>query len=145
MKPPGPRSDIAPTVSAAGAAPGVPTVQVPGPALPAATATTIPAATARGDRLRGQVGAVVAAVGAEREVRGLDPVDALVGDDPVERRDDVRERAAAGGVQHLEADEAGRRRDALVEVVGAAVAVAGDRAGDVACRGRCRRTASCGR
>jgi hypothetical protein len=40
-------SAIAPTVSAAAAAPGAPIVHWPGPSLPAATATTRPAAAAR--------------------------------------------------------------------------------------------------
>src|SRR5436305_4893287 len=42
----GPKSAIAPTVIAAAASPGSPTVHGPGPLLPAATVTTSPAATA---------------------------------------------------------------------------------------------------
>src|ERR687893_193275 len=46
LKPSAAGSAIAPTLSAPAAAPGEPMVHVPGPSLPAATATTRPAACA---------------------------------------------------------------------------------------------------
>ena len=61
LKPFAPRSAIAPTVSASAAAPGDEIVHVPGPALPAATATTMPGGVRAVHGLRRDVGPVRAA------------------------------------------------------------------------------------
>ena len=67
---------------------------------------------------------------AHRQVDDADVVRHAVGDGPVEGRDDVADDAAAVLVEHLQADQVRRRRDARVRAV-RVVAVAGDDAGDV--------------
>ncbi len=87
-----------------------------------------------GDLLRGQrqrVGPVrLVDAGADRHVHDLDVVGPGVDDHPVQRRDDVADAAAAGGIQHLERNQRRARRDARLVAV-RVVAVAEDDAGDV--------------
>ena len=87
------------------------------------------------DRALGGEGQRIGVVGlgdarAHRQVDDADVVRALVRDRPLERRDDVADDAAAVRVEHLQADEVRRRRDAGVRAA-RVVAVAGDDAGDV--------------
>ena len=67
---------------------------------------------------------------AHRQVDDADVVRHAVGDGPLEGGDDVADDAAAVLIEHLQADQVRRRRDARVRAV-RVVAVAGDDAGDV--------------
>ena len=67
---------------------------------------------------------------AHRDVDDADVVRHAVRDGPLEGGDDVADDAAAVLVEHLQADEVRRRRDARVRAI-RVVAVAGDDAGDV--------------